>query len=214
MIIRQTPYILALLTLLTSCNNSSNNTTQTIQAKQLTLLELKKDFKFSNLTKFEIDTFSWDTRPGKYKELDSTTFYLIWQDGKRNFVGDGYDRDYLFSWQNRDSNFIEFTILTQEESSYCSNITYFIFDKNGRVIDNFVTSSSCGDGGWTYSAWGKFTDSRTYEKLCIESEMTGMDTIGNKELYEGDSTLYHFIINENGKVTQKEIYKKHFTDKL
>ncbi len=210
---KQTLYIFAILVWLMSCNNSSTKPTETVQTKLLTLSDLKKDFKFSNLTEFQIDTFSWETRPGKYNELDSSTFYMVWQDHKRTFAGQGYDRDYLFSWQNRDSNFIEFTILTQDESDYCSNITYCICDKAGKAIDKFVASSSCGDGGWVFVAFGKFIDNRTYEKLCIESEMAGTDTLDNKDFHEGDSTLIHFIIGANGKVTQKEIYKKHFTDK-
>lgn len=206
----KTLYIWTVLVLLTSCNNS----TETVQTKLLTLSDLKKDFKFSNLKEFEIDTFSWETRPGKYIELDSSTFYMVWQDGKRNFVGQGYDRDYLFAWQDRDPNFIEFTILTQDESDYCNNITYCIYDKEGKSIDKFVASSSCGDGDWVFESFGKFIDKHTYEKLCIESELTEFDTLENKELYEGDSTLYHFIIDRNGKVIKKEIYKRHFRQLL
>jgi hypothetical protein len=213
---RQTIYILTTSFLLTNCDNSPKGipeATVTDSVNHITLTDLKKDFKYSNLTKFEIDTFTWETRPGKYKELDSTTFYMVWQDKKRHFSGQGYDRDYLFSWQDRDTNFIEFTILTQDEGDYCDLITYFIFDKNGKVIDQFVTSSKCGDGGWTFDASGQFTDNRTFEILCIETEIAGIDTLDNTELFEGDSTLYHFIINSEGKVKQKEIYKRPFNDK-
>ena len=216
---KRTFYILIAVILLTNCNNSSNNETETVQTKQLTLYDLKKDFTFFNLTKFEMDTFNWETRQGKYKELDSITFYTVWQDGKRKFTGEYYDRYYLFSWQDRDTNFIEFTILAQEEDSWCNIIYYFIFDKNGKFIDNFYLCSSCGDGGWVFYASGKFIDKKTYEMLCVESVMDTemMDAEENEdedaEFRKGDSTLYHITINDKGKVTKKEIFKKHFTEK-
>ena len=220
-------YILTALMVLASCGNSPNNKidteteqdTDTVAVKPLTLQDLKKDFKFFNLTEFEMDKFNFETRPGKYKELDSTTFYMVWQDGKREFIGQYYDRDYLFSWQDRDTNFIEFTILTQHEESWCNVLYYCIFDKNGKFIDKFLTASSCGDGGWTFCSWGKFINKKTYEMLSVESQLVFLDEDDeryneDKEFYEGDSTLYHFIINDKGKVTQKEIFKKHFTEEL
>lgn len=174
---------------------------------------MQKDFKFSNLTQFEIDTFNWETRPGKYIELDSMTFGMVWQEGNRKFTGDGYDRDYLFSWQTRDTNFIELAILTQDEGDYCDIITYLIYDKQGRFVDKFTASARCGDGGWIYLSEGKFINRNTYELLSVEMEMAGIDTIDNKELMEGDSTIFHYTIKNSGKVVSKEIYKNHFIDK-
>jgi len=224
------------LMVLISCNNSSNKEAETVQTefqteeenvreKPLTLQDLKKDFKFFNLTMFEMDTFNWETRRGKYKELDSITFYMVWQNGKRKFQY--YAPDYLFSWQDRDTNFIEFTIFApdQEDGGWCNYIIYCIFDKNGKFIDKFDVSLSCGDGGQIIEASGKFINKKTYELLCVEYNLLfpsdneelynekGVLYDEGEELYEGDSTLYHYIINDKGKVTQKEIFKKHFIEK-
>ena len=216
---KQIFYLFTASVILISCSNSPKDTAETVQTNPLTLQDLKKDFKFFNLTEFEIDTFTWESRQGKYKELDSLTFYMVWQNGKRKFVGQYTDRDYLFSWQNRDTNFIEFTIITQDENGYCSLLNYLIFDKNGKFIDKFVAASSCGDAGWVFSSHGKFIDKRTYERLDMEYEYKGEDVVNDdmadfEEFIEGDSTLYHIIINDKGKVTQKEIFKKHFREKL
>jgi len=221
---------------LTSCSNSSNNATKTIQTedetsqindetsqtKPLTLQDLKKEhFKFYNLTEFELDKFNWEERKGKYTELDRAMSYMIWQDSNCYI----YFRDYLFSWQERDTNFIEFTILTEDEDSWCTTITYCIFDKKSKFIDKFTVRSRCGDGGWVFDSWGKFINKKTYEMLCVEQQLLfpsdneelynekGVLYDEGEELYEGDSTLYHYIINDNGKVTQKEIFKKHFIEK-
>ena len=211
-------YLFTVLSVFTSCSNSpnnaaknnvvENNVAETLQTKPLTLQDFKKDFTFFNLTKFEMDTFSWETRPKKYKELDSITFYMIWQDGKRKF--ELYCHDYLFSWQERDTNLIEFTILTDNEGgSWCNNITYFIFNKKGKLVNKFVVCSDCGDGGQVFYSYGKFINDKKYEMLCVGYEVPLLE----EELIEGDSTLYHFIINDIGKVTKKEVFNKHFTQK-
>lgn len=196
-----------------SCENPIEHKTTNTIAEKHPLAYLKDSFKFYNLVDFEIDTFNWDNRPGNYKELDSTTFYMVWQGEDRVFSGKGYDRDYLFSWQDRDSNFIEFTILTQDESSYCNILTYFIYNKNGKLIDKFTANASCGDGGWVYYAHGKFIDKNRFQIIETETQMAGFDTLDNSELQEGDSTMFHYTIEDNGTVTKKEVYKRHFITK-
>ncbi|KAA9340578.1 hypothetical protein [Adhaeribacter soli] len=177
------------------------------------LTRLEKDFKFSHLTAFEIDTFNWETRPGNYVELDSQTFRLVWQDPKRKFIGQGNDRDYLYSWQTKTPDRIEFVILSQDESSYCDLLQYCIFDKNGKAIDNFIVASSCGDGGWSYESSGKLIAENKFEIKGTESEseLIGLES---NETIEGDSTITHLTIGENGKVMKEEISKVHFRKKL
>lgn len=210
----QTLYILSLLTFIISCDSPKSNYPVDNKTNNIsTLFDLKEDFKFSNLTEFKIDTFNWETRPEKYQELDSLTFYMVWQGGERDFVEQGDYRDYLYSWQERNTNFIEFTILTQDENNYCDYLTYCIYDKDGIAIDEFIISYSCSEGGVASEAFGKFTDKNTCEQLCIESEVESTYTLENKNIEEGDSTLYRFTIDDNGKVTEKEIYKKHFTNR-
>lgn len=134
-------YLFVLQAFFTGCNNTPDNKNAPATVKTKTLTDLKNDFKRSNLQAFEVDSFNWESGPDGYTETDSAGFYMIWQDGKRKFKGGGgEDRDYLLSWQSRDSNFIEFTVLTQDESDYCNNITYCIYNKAGKAIDNFVAA--------------------------------------------------------------------------
>jgi len=207
--------LLSVLSISLGCKNSADNSHEILTEDNRSLRDLQDKFKYSNLNVFEMDGLDWQTRKGKYNQLDSMTFYMVWQDGERQYSENGYQSvDYLFSWQNRDTNFIEFTIITPYESDYCTNLQYCIFSKEGVAIDKFVVSSSCGDGGWTVDAFGEFIDKHTYELLHIESEMVDEDEIDEKSgqyLYEGDSIVYQFIINTNGQVTKKEISRKHFT---
>lgn len=175
--------------------------------KQTLLIDLQPNFKYNNLKAFEIDTFSWETRPGNYHELDSLTFKLIWQDGTRQFIGKDYDRDYFYSWQNRSKEFIELVVLTQDVSSYCDILHYIIFEKNGKEVDNFIVGAQCGDGGWVYNSSGKFISPDTYQLISIETESEVLATDTNKEIVAGDSVITHFTIGNNGNVMKKEVSK-------
>ncbi|RNI23117.1 hypothetical protein [Rufibacter latericius] len=204
---------LGLILSLASCtekrrNLSSNADENVIDAKKpLPLMDLKEKFKYPGLKSFEIDTFNWDTRIGKYQELDSSTFKLVWQDGKRNFVGQGYDRDYFYSWQKRNPELIEFTVLTQDESSSCDLLHYCIYDKNGKAINSFIVAASCGDGGWGNKTTGKFITENIYERISIDLNTEIVDSENTKFSTEGDLTVTHFTIAKDGKVTEKEISK-------
>jgi hypothetical protein len=202
--------LLAFTALVQSCNYSS--ATQNKKEVKAPLYELKSKFKYQDLKLFETDTFSFDTRPGNYKEVDSSTFKLIFQEGDREFIGQGYDRDYYYSSQNRDTNFIEFTILTQDESSYCDLLRYYIFDKSGKFISKFDIATNCGDAGWTFTGSGKQHDKNTFIYQTVESDLKD-GYMPEEEKYEGDSTGYKITIDPEGKASQKETYKKHFSDK-
>ncbi|WP_133242815.1 hypothetical protein [Pontibacter virosus] len=211
---------ISLLLSIAACTENKNNLSSetgktTVEARQsLSLTDLKGRFKYTDLDSFQVDTMDWETRPGFYQELDSSTFKLIWQDGKRNFIGQGYDRDYYYSWQTRNPELIEFVVLTQDESSYCDLLQYCIYDKNGKAIDNFILAASCGDGGWVYQSSGKFITEDTYEEVSVETESEIVASGNIKEIIEGDSIVTRFIIGKDGKVTKKEISKARIREEI
>ena len=84
---------------------------------------------------------------------------------------------------------------------------YLIYDKNGKAIDSFIAAAGCGDGGWGLHSYGKFISEDTYEEIMVETEMVEIDSVTNAEVVEGDSTVTHYIIGPDGRVTQKEISK-------
>ena len=82
-----------------SCNPVEEEPTEEIiTEKPMSLYDLEEQFKYHDLTDFDIDTFDWETRPGNYNELDSTTYKLVWQNIEKPTIGTGYDREYLYSW--------------------------------------------------------------------------------------------------------------------
>ncbi|WP_311950755.1 hypothetical protein [Mucilaginibacter terrae] len=152
--------------------------------------------------------FSWDGLDRQFVRVDSSAFRLIFQDGDRKFMDDRYEQDYYYSWQNRDKNFIEFTILTPDESSNCLTLKYFIFDKNGKFISKFDIANTCGDAGWTFNADGK---QLSPSKFIYNTDEADSDI---EDIWEkGDSASYEITINKQGKVVEREIYKRHFTRK-
>lgn len=182
-------------------------TQQKHEEEASSLLKLKSKFKYHNLKDFtQVDTFNFDTRPGHYEEVDSNMFKLIFKGEKRSYVGTGYDHDFYYSWQERDSNFIEFTILTQSEEDYCAILRYYIFDKKDKLISKFDLSADCGDAGWTFFGNGRQVDKHHFVFETIESE-SNMD---EKDSRTGDSINYSYTIDAKGKVTRKEIFNKHF----
>jgi hypothetical protein len=207
--LRNLIFLLTLAALTQGCGHSL--TGQVNEQTRSTFYNLKEKFKYHDLKLFETDTFSFDTRPGYYNEVDSSAFKLIFQEGDRQFIGQGYDRDYYFSWQNRDPNFIEFTILTQDESSYCDLLRYYIFDKTGKFISKFDIASNCGDAGWTFTAKGKQLDQNSFSYYTVESDQKD-GTMPEEEKYEGDSIKYIIKIDPQGKVMKRETYKKHFSN--
>ena len=82
-------YLLLIFSVAACTENESSFSSETdetvVEARQaLPLTDLRNKFKYSDLESFQVDSFNWDTRVGFYQELDSNTFKLVWQDGKRN----------------------------------------------------------------------------------------------------------------------------------
>ena len=205
-------YLLLIFTVAACTENKSNFSSENEETvveerKPLPLLDLRNKFKYSDLESFDIDSFNWETRVGFYQELDSNTFKLVWQDGKRNLVGQGYDRDYFYSWQRRNPELIEFVVLTQDESNWCDLLHYCIYDKKGKAIDSFIVAAKCGDGGWAHNTTGRFISENTYEQVWIDVYTEIVDSDSINYITEGDSIVYHFTIGKDGKVTEKEISK-------
>ena len=198
-----------MLLMLWSCGQVNNTNPNQIHKKPLR--ELQDRFKYRNLTNFESDTLNWEARPGNYQEVDSAAFQLIFQEGDRQFIGQGYDRDYFYSWQARDSNFIEFTILTQDESSYCDLLRYYIFDKTGKFISKFDIATNCGDAGWTFLGYGKQIDKSKFVYYTIESDLKDGE-LPEAEKYERDSINYEITILTNGQISKRETLRKHISD--
>lgn len=212
---RKTIGIIAAFCILVACKPNKNKFTIKQETAEppavkhpITLTDLKDKFKYHDVKVFNIDSLPWDGLDMEFMRVDSTAFRLIFQEGERKFMDDRYEQDYYYSWQNRNKNLTEFTILTPDESSNCLLLRYYIFNKQGKFISKFDVASKCGDGGWVLTAKCEQIGATTFNYDMVEYEG---DLSDNTE--EGDSTRFETTINSNGKTTEKEIYKKHFKRK-
>lgn len=189
--------------------NAACSNPEVAKEEKQPLYALKDKFKYQDLREFSIDTLGFGNRAGYYEEVDSNSFKLIFQEGDRQYVSQGDERDYYYSWQNRDSNFIEFVILSQDENGYCSVLRYYIFDRKGKFISKFDLAASCADAGWVFKGEGRKVDINDFETVTVESNF--QDTgAPEEETQEVDSIRYSIQVTPTGKITKKETFKKHF----
>lgn len=208
-------YIICLLGLY-SCNNAVETKIEAASvihevvvddetSKPKTLADLKPKFKYQNVEVFEIDNYTWETRVGKYNEPAPDEYILIWPDSPRTYIEGNREKDYLYSWQERDPNFIEFSILMQHGRDDCDFLIYYIFTKDGKYVDEFKVATRCDkEEPWKYYSNGRFISKNVYEERC--AEYYGIQP--EPGIIVGDSTAFRFEITKNGTVKSKQILEK------
>jgi hypothetical protein len=174
------------------------------------IFKLKNRFKYHNLDRFVPDTLSWDSRQSHYQEVDSTTFAKLFKQGNNKFSPSGNDKAFYYSWQDRDSNFIDVIILTQEEGSYCDLLKYYIFDKQGSYLSSFDIAASCSDAGWTFQGLGRQMGNNVFVYNTNESNELEIGVPGSEKVVS-DSLSHKITILASGKVKDVVTYRKHFT---
>jgi hypothetical protein len=155
----------------TSCIDQPDN----VNDYTFELEKIAPKFKYSNRSSFEMDSISWNERSSHYNRLTQQDFYSIHQDPNKEYLGThplSVDQEYYYSIQKRNSKFHEITVLWQLENEYCQGITYFIFSKKGKLIDQFPVAGSCGDGGFFDEKKGRFINDSTYQLIVIDNYKT------------------------------------------
>lgn len=210
-------YILCLLGLY-SCNNAVETKVEAASvvndeiadnetSKPKTLADLKSKFKYQNVEVFEIDNYTWESRVGKYNEPAPDEYILLFPDSARYYIEGSPEKDYLYSWQERDPNFIEFTILMQHGRDNCDFLMYYIFTKNGEYVSDFKVATRCDQEElWKYYSKGEFISKNVYVERC--AEYYGVQPEPGFLL--GDSTAFEFKIKSNGQVDVEQILSKEF----
>ncbi len=162
----------------------------------------KHKFKFEHLESFSMDSIDWGKRKNHYHKLTESEFFSVYQDTSINYQGvsdQSIDLDFFYSIQNRNSELKEVTILWQREGEYCEGITYYIFDKKGKIIDRFPVAGSCGDGGYYDEKYGEFLNDSVYKMTYEDYNERDESKIGIKRVFERIYT-----ISKKGKVKMSE----------
>ncbi len=187
--------------LLTSCNSPLKEKITTVSKGLLLRLPLANSkFKYHNLKEFSIDTISWDKRKLFYTQLDSISFFQIYQDPSLEYLGqydDAGDFDFFYSNQNNSRGLIELTVLTHREGEYCDGIRYLIYNKKGKLISSFSAAGSCADGGFYEKDHGSFVNDSTYILFSEDNYDTKDVDKSNTISYSKHTTT----IKSNGETT-------------
>lgn len=152
-------------------------------------LNLKDSFAIKNVTEFKLDKgFHYGAfHDISCKLIDST-------------LPDQWCKAYLYSWQERDSSLIEFTVVVQEEDRGIQ-IIYYVFNKQ----DSLVSA--------TPVAWGNISDLAFTGSSKFISKDTLRSTIAST-FYErngstkGDTSIIEIAFNKSGKTSKKTISEK------
>lgn len=202
MTLRSLTLVALAMIFLFSCDPAGSPAAAVQPTRADSLLRLKSKFKFDNLREFavktsELEYFDW---------VDSSTFRTLFREEDRQYDPNGSRIDYYYSWQDRDSSFIEFTIMSFDESNYCTILRYYVFDRSGKFISKVDLAADCGDGGWWFEQKGRQVDKTHFTTVSVEAE----SDVETAEKVEGDTTRHAIQLLPTGLFSQQQVSKKHF----
>ncbi len=148
-------FFLLMILLFLSCKHKINSVTESSS-----LLNLKDSFAIKNLKEFVIDSNIQSSyrifNKIKNKQIDSAI---------------SYGTHYLYSWQQRDSAFIEFTTII-DDGEHGLRIVYFVFDKKDSMLSTTQVANKGGEGGIIYETLSQFKSKDTLFHIRSASTKT------------------------------------------
>jgi len=178
---------------------SNDNTSPTTNYKSY-FLSIKDSFPKPHLKSFTLDYF----------ELDSTyrTFPKIHRLRIDSVLDFG--TTYLYSWQTRNPQLIEFTCLTQDENRGFF-LTYFISDTTDNIISSTRVAGLNGEDGVLFKLTSKFIhDDTLYQTSAISTDLDRKGSQPYKKLPKtiGDSIFYTAFFDRTGHITVVKTFEK------
>jgi len=179
-----------------SCNGYKN------ESSSKTLLKAE-GFHFRNLNSFIIDSLLWKsyyTDKNNGLNLKKVTA----KDVDSAFL---HNDLYLYSWQQRNSTFTEYTVLSDNGDPGLS-IHYLIFDKKGKLVSNAKVAGLGKDaGGPQYETRSYFKGLDTLVLTRAETMLVDYKTLEPLKHSKGDTAIYNMIIGKDGAIKEFLIYK-------
>jgi len=162
----------------------------------------KTNFKYQDKKEFASDSIlRADLESNSFKKLKHPMFDSI--------IG---APGYLYSWQDRDSIKNEFTIIL-DDGELGLKIFYFILSKNDSLLSWKQIGGKGSEGGYWFETRSKFLSNDTLLNIGAITQWLDFDKQKNMEKTKGDTTFTYFIIQSDGKVTEKifkEVKDLHF----
>lgn len=179
--------IFILVLLLFSCNNSSHNNKSYWKQQ-------KKAFKYLNKREFisyyELRKELESLTPIKHQMLDS-------------LLG---EKLYLYSWQERDTSKIEFTIL-KDDGELGLKFFYFILDKKDNLISWRQIGGKGGEPGYSFETKTTIINKDTMISISSITEYWDSEKQTSLTKTKGDTTFSYLIIDKKGKI-REHVFKE------
>ncbi|MDQ3683366.1 MAG: hypothetical protein M3352_09885 [Bacteroidota bacterium] len=160
---------------------------------------MKDSFAIKNLKEFVIDSNIQSSyrifNKIKNKQIDSAI---------------SYGTHYLYSWQQRDSAFIEFTTII-DDGEHGLRIVYFVFDKKDSMLSTTQVANKGGEGGIIYETLSQFKSKDTLFHIRSAStwlNLTNPTPWPKNSHSKGDSTFHYIIFQEDGRTFEKKFAEK------
>ncbi len=171
--------------ILWSCNHSQGDQIESTSR----WAKLKDSFAIKKATEFNID------KGFRYKNFHTISCKLF-----DSTLSDQWSKAYLYSWQERDPSFIEFTLVVQQEDRGVQ-IVYYVFNQKDSLISATpVASGNVSD--LAFNMWSKFmaTDTLQSTSAITLYERNGMTN--------GDTSVFEIVFDKHGKTIKKTITEK------
>jgi hypothetical protein len=173
---------------LLSCRSFNSRDSQ-----EFSWYSLKDSFALQNIEEFRIDSNIWNN----YRTLHLIKNKII---DSAIQSGDSNPQTYLYSWQDRNSSFIEFTSLLVEE--YLGfTLIYFVFSKDGKLISAIRIARLSGEDGIIWEKKSRFISKDTFTTIAsVSTELDRNSPQPYKKLSKsiGDSSFLKLVFKKNG----------------
>lgn len=180
-------YVILMCLILLSCKSND---------KEPYWLGQKEKFKLKNIQTFLIDSSlkrNYKDYPLlKNQELDSLL---------------NEQETYLYSWQERDTSFIEFTILTWDEYRGMG-LYYLVADKEDHIISTLRIAGANGEGGSKYEGYGSFISRDTLLQTSAITSFLDLKTMKNFDRPKGDTTIWKIFFTKEGQMISDKVSEK------
>ena len=171
-----------LILCLISCTNQKPSQTSYWETQ-------KSNFKYQDRTEFLIDS-AFRT---SYKQLPKANYKL--------FSKTVDNRIYLYSWQNRNKKYNEFTVI-RDNGEHGLQIYYCILDKKDSLISSTQIAGRGGEGGFLFEKRSKFLSRDSLLNIASVTLMHNSEQ--NLKMPIGDTTFSYMLFGKGGKIKEKK----------
>ena len=178
-----------------SCNHSVKNSKQTSSS---VWQNLKDSFARQNLNEFLLD----DALYKKYKSYHKINNNLL-----DSTISNQWSSIFLYSWQQRDTSFIEFTTIIQEEDRGV-RIMYYVFNRKDSMLSAIPVAWQNMEAEYRFDTWSRFTSKDT---LQLKSAQTLVYEVGKRSMLiktKGDTSIVEIAFRKDGTTKERTIFEK------